>query len=160
MLRRMSAGLRNMNMRMMYMGLSVLQCEGEKIEITTAGMPPMLHLKKSQNCVDRITLKGLPLGTNVEYPYESRIIKMEPGDLIMVMSDGLTELFSPERELFGIERVEELLKGSNGYSVNDLINQIKQVIKRWSGENSTEDDISVMILKYLPQNTNGVKNQA
>ncbi|MEX0944541.1 MAG: SpoIIE family protein phosphatase [Balneolaceae bacterium] len=159
MLRRMSAGLRNMNMRMMYMGLSVLQCEGEKIEITTAGMPPILHFKKFQNCVDRITLKGLPLGTNVEYPYESRIIKMEPGDLIMVMSDGLTELFSPERELFGIERVEEMLKSSNGYSVNDMINQIKQVIKRWSGENSTEDDISVMILKYLPQNTNGMKNQ-
>lgn len=149
-LRRMSAGLNNMNMRMMYMGLSLIHCHKDQVVVTSAGMPPILHFKNEQRNVERITLKGLPLGTNVEYPYESKTIMLNPGDMLMMMSDGLTELFDPERQQFGIKRVEELLKNSDGYSVNDMINQVKQVIKRWSGENSAEDDISVMILKYQP----------
>ena len=150
MLRRMSAGLNSMNMRLMYMGLSMIQCKDEKIEITSAGMPPVLHFKKEERKVDRITLKGLPLGTNVEYPYESKVLRLNPGDMIMMMSDGLTELFNPEREQFGMKRIEDMLRNSEGLGVNDIINQIKQVIKRWTGENNAEDDISIMILKYKP----------
>ena len=150
MLGRMSAGLKNMNMRLMYMGLSLIHCQNEKVEISCAGMPPVLHFKADQKRVERITLKGLPLGTKVEYPYESRKIELKKGDMIMMMSDGLTELFNPEREQLGISKVEELLKNTEGFSVNDIINQLKQMIKRWSGEQNAEDDISVMILRYQP----------
>lgn len=150
MLSRMSAGLRNMNMRLMYMGLSLIHCRNEKVEITAAGMPPVLHFKADQKRVERITLKGLPLGTNVEFPYESHMIEMHKGDMIMMMSDGLTELFNPNREQLGISRIEEMLRNTEGFSVNDIINQLKQLIKRWSGEENADDDISVMILKYQP----------
>ena len=151
MLGRMSAGLKNMNMRLMYMGLSLIHCQNEKVEIASAGMPPVLHYKADQRRVERITLKGLPLGTKVEYPYDSRKIELKKGDMIMMMSDGLTELFNPEREQLGISKVEELLKNTEGFSVNDIINQVKQMIKRWSGEQNAEDDISVMIMRYQPK---------
>ena len=148
MLKRMSAGIKNMNMRMMYMGLSIIQIDGNRVELSSAGMPPILHFKKSTSSVQRITLKGLPLGTKVEYPYESETVEMEKGDMILLMSDGLIELFNSEREMLGIERVEELLRSSDGYSVNDLMNQLKQLIHRWVSGHHSEDDITVMLLKY------------
>src|SRR5690625_7386929 len=46
MLKRMSAGLNNMNMKMMYMGLVLARCHADQVEITSAGMPPVLHYKK------------------------------------------------------------------------------------------------------------------
>lgn len=148
MLKRMSAGIKNMNMRMMYMGLSIIQIDDSRVEISSAGMPPILHFKKSNSSVERITLKGLPLGTKVEYPYTSETLELETGDMILLMSDGLIELFNSEREMLGIERVEEWLRSSEGYSINDLINQLKQLIRRWVSGHHSEDDITVMLLKY------------
>jgi serine phosphatase RsbU (regulator of sigma subunit) len=151
MLKRMSAGIKNMNMRMMYMGLSIIQIDGNKVEMVSAGMPPILHFKQKDSSVQRITLKGLPLGTKVEFPYTSESIHLEEGDMIMLMSDGLIELFNTEREMLGIERVEELLRRSEGDSVNDLMNQLKQLIHRWVSGHHSEDDITVMLLKYRPE---------
>lgn len=138
-------------MRMMYMGLSIVQINENKIEMSSAGMPPILHYKESTSSVQRITLKGLPLGTKVEYPYTSETLELGKGDLILLMSDGLIELFNSDREMLGIERVEELLRGSEGYSVNDLMNQLMQLIHRWVSGHHSEDDITVMLLKYKPE---------
>lgn len=151
MLKRMSAGIKNMNMRMMYMGLSIIQIDANRVEMSSAGMPPILHFKHSNSSVQRITLKGLPLGTKVEYPYTSKTVELEKGDMILLMSDGLIELFNSEREMLGIERVEELLRSSDGYSLNDLMNQLKQLINRWVSGQHSEDDITVMLLKYKPE---------
>jgi serine phosphatase RsbU (regulator of sigma subunit) len=147
MLERISSGLRNMNMKMMYMGLMLARCKDQDIEIATAGMPPALHFKKASNCVERITLKGLPLGGNVQYPYENKKISMNSGDILLMMSDGLTELFNSERQMLGINKVEDLLSNSDGMSASDIVNQLTQLMNTWSGGREPHDDITIMVLK-------------
>jgi serine phosphatase RsbU (regulator of sigma subunit) len=147
MLERISSGLRNMNMKMMYMGLMLARCNEQDIEIATAGMPPALHFKKASNCVDRITLKGLPLGGKVQYPYENKEISMDSGDILLMMSDGLTELFNSERQMLGLNKVEDLLSNSDGMSASDIVNQLTQLMNTWSGGLEPHDDITIMVLK-------------
>lgn len=147
-LKRMSTGLHNMNMKMMYMGLTLARCTGNKVGLATAGMPPAIQFMKKEEKVNRITLKGLPLGSGVDYPYESESIEMEPGDVLLLMSDGLTELFNPDRDMLGIHKVEELMKNSSGLSAGDIVNQIRQLIETWSGGREPDDDITFIVLKY------------
>ncbi|HLR89970.1 MAG TPA: SpoIIE family protein phosphatase [Balneolaceae bacterium] len=148
MLKRMSAGLNNMNMKMMYMGLVLARCHADQVEITSAGMPPVLHYKKELGTVERVVLKSLPLGSSIEFPYESRKAVLTEGDLLLLMSDGLTELFNPEREMLGLKKIEEVLKNSDGMKSGDIVNQLTQLIKTWSGGKEPEDDITFLILKY------------
>src|SRR5690625_944343 len=148
MLKRMSAGLNNMNMKMMYMGLVLARCHADQVEITSAGMPPVLHYKKEPGTVERVVLKSLPLGSSIEFPYESRKAVLAEGDLLLLMSDGLTELFNPEREMLGLKKIEEVLKNSDGMKSGDIVNQLTQLIKTWSGGKEPEDDITFLILKY------------
>lgn len=147
MLERISSGLRNMNMKMMYMGLTLARCNGNEVEIATAGMPPALHFKKESNCVERITLKGLPLGGSVQYPYENRKLALNDGDILLLMSDGLTELFDSERRMLGLNKVEDLLANSDGMSANDIVNQLTQLMNTWAGSREPHDDITIMVLK-------------
>jgi len=147
MLERISSGLQNMNMKMMYMGLTLTRCNGSEIEIATAGMPPALHFKKESNSVDRIILKGLPLGGKVQYPYENRKLILNTGDVLLMMSDGLTELFNSERKMLGLKKVEDVISNSGGMSASDIINQLTQLINRWSGGREPHDDITIMVLK-------------
>lgn len=147
MLERISSGLRNMNMKMMYMGLMLARCNGSEVDIATAGMPPALHFKKEANCVERITLKGLPLGGKVQYPYENKKLTMNTGDVLLMMSDGLTELFNSKRKMLGLEKVEDLLSNTEGMSANDIVNQLTQLMNTWSGSREPHDDITIMVLK-------------
>jgi serine phosphatase RsbU (regulator of sigma subunit) len=146
-LQRMSYGLRNLNMKMMYMGLMLVRCRGREADIATAGMPPALHFRCSEKTVARITLKGLPLGSRVDYPYSKTSISLESGDVLLLMSDGLTELFDPNRNMLGIKKVETILKSSNGCSADEIIQRLKLLIKKWSDGKEPEDDITILVLK-------------
>lgn len=147
MLSRMSKGISNMNMKMMYMGMMLVHCRGSEIEIATAGMPPAMVYRHDQKKVERITIKGLPLGSKVDYPYKSRKASLENGDLLLMMSDGLTELFNPEREMLGLNAVEEVLKKSAGCCANEVVNQLKELINSWSRGIEPHDDITLMVFK-------------
>lgn len=147
MLKRMSSGLRNLNMKLMYMGLILVHCKKNELEIAVAGMPPILHYSSKLQTVNRITLKGLPLGGKAKFPYKMENLKVEKGDVLLLMSDGLPELFNGDREMLGIERVEEVLQSSNGYSAGDIITQLRQRAESWAGGYSPQDDITLMVLK-------------
>lgn len=147
MLERISSGLKNMNMKMMYMGLMLVSCKGNKVDIATAGMPPALHYNHDSNTVERIALKGLPLGGNVQYPYQNRCLELGEGDTLLMMSDGLTELFDSKKEMLGLEKIEDVLAGTDGMSANDIVNQLTQLMNRWSGGREPHDDVTIMVLK-------------
>lgn len=147
MLHRISSGLKNLNMRLMYMGLILVHCRNNELDITSAGMPPVLHYSHREGQVNRITVKGLPLGGKASFPYRSRKISVCKGDLVVLMSDGLIELFNAEREMFGISRIEETLRNANGYAAGDVINQLKQQAESWKGSAAPHDDITLMVLK-------------
>lgn len=146
-LQKMSAGLRNMNMRMMYMGLTVVQCRGNEVELAAAGMPPALHFSKSRQKISRITLKGLPLGSQVAFPYKKEQVRLGKGDVLLLMSDGLTELFDGNRNMLGLERVEETLLKSSGMCAEKIVNRLLHLIEEWSGDTDPHDDITIMALK-------------
>lgn len=147
MLRKISQGMRNLNMRLMYMGFMVVEGHGRKLSIASAGMPPAIHYSLTKQKTEQIILKGLPLGGKVNYPYESRNVEMEEGDALLMMSDGLIELFNKDREQLGIGRVEEILLNSAGYSATDIINRLREVAESWTGGSAPDDDITLMVLK-------------
>lgn len=147
MLERISSGLRNMDMKMMYMGLMLVRCKGKEVDIATAGMPPALHFKRESNSVERITLKGLPLGSNVQYPYQNKCMQIDSGDILLMMSDGLIELFDSEKNMLGLTKVEDVLANADGMSASDILNQLTQLMNTWSGGKEPHDDITIMVLK-------------
>ncbi|MDZ7680265.1 MAG: SpoIIE family protein phosphatase [Fodinibius sp.] len=146
-IQRMSSGIRNMDLKMMYMGFMLVKCNGHHLHITSAGMPPCLKYDHESGAVEQILLKGMPLGSKVEYPYKKEIVEAEKGDTFLLMSDGLMELFNGDREQLGIDRIERVFKESAESSASDILSQITKLIDQWSGTKSQEDDITVLVMK-------------
>ncbi|SMO80651.1 PP2C family protein-serine/threonine phosphatase [Gracilimonas mengyeensis] len=147
MLQRMSSGIRNMNLRMMFMSMLFLKCKQHSIEYTSAGMPPVLHYQNQQGTVRQVLLKGMPLGARVEFPYQKLELSVQPGDSLLLMSDGLMELFNKEREQLGLERIEQVFKDIGDGSASDIISEIMRLAEKWAGGNIQEDDITLVALK-------------
>jgi len=146
-LRRMSHGIKNMDLKTMFMALSLVKCNGSQVRITAAGMPPGLIYRHSTKQVERITIKGMPLGTRVDYPYEERCFAMEKGDTLLLLSDGILELFDSNRNMYGMKRLEKAFKEYAELPSTDIIESLKKQAADWLGEKTPEDDITMVVLK-------------
>jgi len=146
-IRRMSSGIYNIDLRMMYMGLMLLKCNQKEVQIASAGMPPCLRYDKQRDVVEELKLRGMPLGSKVNYPYHEKTFEVQAGDSLVLMSDGLMELFNEQREQLGLDRIKRVVRESADSSASDMLSQLTKLIDQWSGTHTHEDDITILVMK-------------
>jgi phosphoserine phosphatase RsbU/P len=73
--------------------------------------------------------------------------KLEPGGTLVVMSDGIFESWSPNHELFGSDRVVELLDQSNGHPAQDSIETLHAAVANWQGNDEPVDDQTIVVVR-------------
>ena len=142
-----SKSIRELNMEYMYMCLAVLKINGYNLKIASAGIPPVLHYRKNEDSLEYIILKGLPLGTNTDYPYEEREIKLSPGDTILMMSDGYPELFNEHEEMFGYDNIRRFARKIINDKPEEIITSLKKSIDEWRNNVPVRDDITFIVMK-------------
>jgi len=149
MIRRMSNGIKNMDLKTMFMGISLLKCQHRQVELTVAGMPPCLLYRSSKKTVERIKLKGMPLGARADFPYQQKYLDVEKGDVLLVMSDGIIELFNKKRQMLDLPRIETTLKKSAALPAEDIIENLRLEAEQWVDGKQKEDDITLVVLKAV-----------
>ena len=136
-----------MDMHMLSMCLAIVKIANNHLLISSAGMPPALLYRGKDNLLEEIEIKGMPLGTFTDFPYEIRETKLKSGDTLLLMSDGFPELFNTKNELFGYERVSDVFQEVAGGEVGDIIENLKVTAKKWSGDAPPKDDITFVVIK-------------
>jgi PAS domain S-box-containing protein len=98
--------------------------------------------------VSRLQASGMPLGLMPDMTYEEKEITLEPGESILLFSDGLAEAHSPHREMFGFPRIEKFV-GAHPVGAK-LIDSLLADLQRFTGEQwEQEDDITLLTLQRL-----------
>jgi len=115
--------------------------------LACAGMPSPLIYRARRQELEEIPLKGLPLGSIADYPYESTRVPLEAGDLIFLMSDGIQELCNPQREKLGTDRLRALIEEAADKPLEKIIDHLVQAGKAWSEGRPAEDDVTFVLLK-------------
>jgi serine phosphatase RsbU (regulator of sigma subunit) len=129
------------------MCLSILKIQGNKIQISAAGMPPALLYRNKTKSVEEIILKGMPLGAVQDFPYELRQTEIFSGDTILLMSDGFPEMFNKEKELFGYERVIKTYQQAADKNPEEIIRELKIAGSEWSRSETPDDDVTFVVIK-------------
>ena len=108
--------------------------------------PPYVRHASS---VSKLRATGMPLGLMPDMTYEQKEIALEPGESILLYSDGLAEAHSPHREMFGFPRIERLVGTQlRGCYVDRL--SAGRGLERFTGEEwEQEDDITLLMLQRL-----------
>jgi hypothetical protein len=147
-LRKASGSIRLMGFRHLYMAFAIGRLYADdKLELAGAGMPAALIYRYENRKFDEIPLKGMPLGTSVEYPYVKRETYIHPGDIVMLMSDGLAETFNHEKQMFGFERIKWILKEMADATPEEIIDSLHYHSKIWSNGIDQSDDMTFFIFK-------------
>jgi phosphoserine phosphatase RsbU/P len=100
-----------------------------------------------QNKISRLTEGGLLLGSFdfAEFEQVSKLI--EPGELLLIYSDGVTEAMNNTNEEFGEEKLLSILKSNVNLSAKELIDKIVSEVKTHSSKVEQSDDITLMAIK-------------
>ena len=85
----------------------------QTIEYASAGAPPQLYRKSSEDPFEVISQPSLPLGIIPDVAYESQTVAFCPGGDLVLYTDGLIETPKPPRSLYTTESLRELLNKTN-----------------------------------------------
>jgi len=146
-LRKISQALKEMGFVQMYMAMTLAKIQGRQMILSSAGMPYALIYHALTGEVERVVLKGMPLGSFPGYPYQSKEINLNVGDTVLFMSDGITEMFSDKKEMLGEKRIVSLFTEAASKSPGEIIKYLNSAGEDWANGHIQEDDITLVVLK-------------
>jgi serine phosphatase RsbU (regulator of sigma subunit) len=136
-----------MNLRGLFMAMTMLRVKDNAVQISSAGMPATLIYRAATKQVEEIFIKAMPLGSIVNFPYEQRQILLSKDDCVVILSDGFPEMFNPQNEMLGFDRAAEILSEVGGKSPQEIINCLVGIGEEWSGTRAADDDVTFVVLK-------------
>lgn len=98
----------------------------------------------------RLEAGGIVLGCLEVYPYEEDMISLEPGDMLVVYSDGITEACDTAGEEFGDARLEELVIRYRHHRAKEAADRILQAVAAFRATASQVDDMTILVIKRDP----------
>src|SRR5205807_22786 len=144
--------------RFVTLAATVLDPKSHSLTVINAGhMSPRKFCAATGELSDVISTDatGLPLGIMPEFEYESVTFTLEPGDIIAIFTDGVTDAMSPSGELFGTDNVDKCLAVGEDATGAPLTpkrvgEKIIQAVKRHANGRPQNDDIALIVFGRLP----------
>ncbi len=91
--------------------------------------------------------KSVVLGVAEELPYKRTTVTLQPGDALVLYTDGITEAFNREREQFSEQRMMEVLAADGGKDAAGMLDELFTAVRRFVGEAGQSDDMTTLVLK-------------
>ncbi len=108
-----------------------------------------IFVRRANGEVIKLDNLGLALGFMKKQVGEVRSIVLEPHDIVLFYTDGVTEALNERDELFSEERLSYLLKAKGNLSAEEIAEAIIQEIQHFSGEAPQHDDITLLVMRVL-----------
>ncbi len=113
----------------------------------SAGHNPAYLFRASTGEIEELTEGGLILGAFGSASYQSQALRLTPGDVLMVYSDGITEAENPGSEMFGEKRLKQVLK-RHGFAELEVLKQhILKSIDEFTRSQPQMDDMTLLLLR-------------
>jgi serine phosphatase RsbU (regulator of sigma subunit) len=133
----------------------LIDSEGN-FEYIRAGHPSPLLLRKSK-VTDLYTGGSFPVGLIDDAEFSSTRTKLEPGDTLLLFSDGVTEAENKAKELYGFDRLRQLLAKQDSIALDTLKSTLLHDISLFSSGAAQSDDITLLTVRYRTPVAQGPK---
>lgn len=114
---------------------------------------PIIFRFRTRSC-ETLRAPGVFVGVLEDIAHLTREARatLEPGDLLVLYSDGVTESRSERNEQFGIDRLCRLIEAHADRSVDDITTTVLQEVERW--QSSQIDDVTILVARHSPPGSN------
>jgi sigma-B regulation protein RsbU (phosphoserine phosphatase) len=112
------------------------------------GHNPPLLVRADGSMLELPSLGSPPLGAFEEIRFIERSVQLDPGDTLILYTDGITEAQDLRGELFGEARLEATIEGAQHAEPADLLRKVTESVGAFVGSAPVSDDITCLVLRY------------
>ncbi len=111
-----------------------------------AGHHPALLIRAKDNSIEELVHTGIPLGVFDDASWNKECVMIEPGDAMVLYTDGITDAENQAEECFDLERLRGAVKRHRGKPASELLKSVLGQVHEWIGSASQVDDITLMVI--------------
>jgi serine phosphatase RsbU (regulator of sigma subunit) len=119
----------------------------KRISFVNAGHGPLLVYRALKDDFEELDAEGLALGILCSAEYELVETTYDSGDIFILYTDGLSEAMSPTRELFGVDRIKQIIKQKARIQPSILLEEFYSAILKHANGIPQHDDTTVIVIK-------------
>jgi hypothetical protein len=128
----------------MFVTFAYLSWNGEQLEYSLAGHPPILHYQAASRNVCEVSCSNLPLGMFDGQKYVRGTVQASPGDLFLLLTDGLLEVTNDKDEELGLDGVRVVMSAQAGSPINSTFQSLLDAANR---HGHATDDQSLLLIR-------------
>ena len=130
---------------MLYLTIDPIQ---KSLQWVRAGHDPGIFYDPHSDTFEELHGLGISLGVNEDWNYaEHTKTALKKGQIIILSTDGLKEARNSKGEMFGKERIYDIIRKNASSSANEILNELFESLNRFLEDTKIEDDITLVVIK-------------
>ncbi|UCE18121.1 MAG: SpoIIE family protein phosphatase [Gemmatimonadota bacterium] len=126
----------------------IFDAQKRSLHYTNAGHNPPLVIDPHGE-YSTLDVGGIVIGAVPQFPYEEGIIQLNPGHILVMYSDGITETENEKEEQFGEERLIRIIREHADLKATEISERIIDQVNSFSQESPQQDDMTLIVMKVL-----------
>jgi sigma-B regulation protein RsbU (phosphoserine phosphatase) len=124
---------------------SIWNDETRTLQVANSGAVQPVLCRSGQSST--VLTEGFPLGLFPNVAYDEFTEKVDPGDAIVLVSDGILDAENAQEEMYGPERLGKMLCGQGGCSAAEIADGILEDVAKFQGGHPRFDDETIIVLR-------------
>ncbi|HTS74954.1 MAG TPA: GAF domain-containing SpoIIE family protein phosphatase, partial [Bryobacteraceae bacterium] len=112
---------------------------------------PAPFLVGASGQIRKLHTSGMPVGMIEGAPFETVQVQLEPGDKVVIYSDGLTEAENADGQFFDTERLRVVLRENSMMNAAGLHAALRVAVDSFTEGGAMRDDVTALVIEYSPQ---------
>lgn len=129
---------------------AILDSASSEVAYATAGHVPALLVRAASGQVEQLRAPGMAMGVLPDVVFEERRVQVEPGDLLVIYTDGVTDAMDGGHRTFGRDRLAEIVRAHRHQPAGDVAQAIEEAVDSFAGAAAQYDDLTLLIAKRRP----------
>lgn len=134
--------------------------ERDRLTFVDCGHTHIIHFQLQAGACTLLSGENLPLGINAQEIFAQFEVQIMPGDLLVFYSDGVTEARNRNGELFGVERLIDLVETHADVDPEELTKRLRAAVETFSGSDTFADDLTCVAVKLKEHRLPGPSRRA
>ncbi|WP_423127640.1 SpoIIE family protein phosphatase [Gaoshiqia sp. Z1-71] len=140
--------IQNTNQHFLTLFLGILNTETGELNYCNAAHNYPFLVSSGLDVKPVAKTHGLPIGVYPDKTYSSDFVKLEPGDMLVLYSDGVTDCKDVYNSFYGTERLTEDIAEMAELPVRDVVSGLLDRLETFRGKIRQTDDISIMAVRF------------
>lgn len=123
----------------------------KSVTLCSAGHQPPILYRDAKTSWDYYAPKSFALGIRPKPGFEQSLseaeVRLGPGDMLFAFTDGVNEAMNPSKQLFGMQRLQEVLCRAGSKSAREILKEVQTSVEAHRGTAEQTDDITAIVLK-------------